>query len=385
MKQVLWLASWYPNSLDKFDGDFIQRHANAVALYCKVHVIYVKKDEQLKTNEQAVEIQELGNLTEEIIYYNSTKTGVGFIDRALSHQKYLKYAKEAVTKYMTVNGKPDLLHVHVAMKAGLLGLWAKKRLGLPFIVTEHWTGYLPNADRQLQSFSSVYQKMIKKVLLNAAVVTVVSEYLGKSIQGLLPVIKYQVIPNVVDTLVFYPSTSQQASTKASFIHISNMNFQKNTEAILEALSLVKNEFAFEMNVYGTASPKIIKLVEKLGLQDYVFIKGEVTQPILAEAIRQSDALLLYSRFETFGCVIIEANACGVPVIVSDIEVLHEIVQEGINGTFVPGENANALAQKLKQFILQKDNFVPIEIAKQAAAKYNYKAIGRQFFHLYNNI
>ena len=42
-KKILWLTSWYPNRMDEFDGDFIQRHAKAVALFCRVHVIFVVK------------------------------------------------------------------------------------------------------------------------------------------------------------------------------------------------------------------------------------------------------------------------------------------------------------------------------------------------------
>ena len=101
-------------------------------------------------------------------------------------------------------------------------------------------------------------------------------------------------------------------------------------------------------------------------------------------MQQCDALILYSRFETFGCVLIEANACGIPVVVSDLEVFHEIVEEGINGIFAAGDKSAVLAEKLKQFVLQRTNFDKSLIAKAAAEKYNYKKVGRQFFDLYKN-
>ena len=44
-KKILWLVSWYPNRNDKFDGDFIQRHARAAAIYHDVHVIFVTDTE----------------------------------------------------------------------------------------------------------------------------------------------------------------------------------------------------------------------------------------------------------------------------------------------------------------------------------------------------
>lgn len=96
-------------------------------------------------------------------------------------------------------------------------------------------------------------------------------------------------------------------------------------------------------------------------------------------------MILYSRFETFGCVLIEANACGIPVIVSNLQVFHEIVDEGVNGVFVEGENPAALAEKLKQFILQMNTFDKTAIARFTAEKYNYKRVGQQFLDFYKKI
>ena len=140
-----------------------------------------------------------------------------------------------------------------------------------------------------------------------------------------------------------------------------------------------------MNLYGPINPSLPALIIELGLQNQVFLKGEVSQEILSKAIQQSDALILYSRFETFGCVLIEANACGVPVIVSNLKVFHEIIEDGVNGFFVEGENGVALAEKLKEFILQKNTFDKTAIAASAAEKYNFKRVGLQFLNLYKKI
>ena len=71
--KYLWLTSWYPNRNDRFDGDFIQRHAQAVSTFCEIHVIHVQK-EQNKLGKHTAEINRNANLTENIIYYSSKKT-----------------------------------------------------------------------------------------------------------------------------------------------------------------------------------------------------------------------------------------------------------------------------------------------------------------------
>jgi len=380
--KVLWLASWYPGRLDKFDGDFIQRHARAVALNSDVFVIFVKKDIHLKINSCTTEIITSPNLTEKFIYYNPPKTGFSLFDKYLSYRDYNMHMRNAISDYVKNNGRPGLVHVHIAMKAGINALWAKKKWNIPFIVTEHWTAYLENADQQLSHYSSFFKNGLKQVLKKASAITVVSNYLGKSIQSSFPGIKYSVIPNVVNTDLFYPVQEQDAG-KIRFIHISSMNYQKNTEAIILALSLLKDDHPVELYLYGPVNPSLEALINDIGLQQIAFAQGEVSQEQLSKAIQQSDALILYSRFETFGCVLIEANACGIPVIVSDLQVFHEIIEEGVNGIFAEGENPAALAEKLRQFIAQKDHFNKNEIAAMAAKKYNYKKVGQQFIELYN--
>jgi glycosyltransferase involved in cell wall biosynthesis len=385
MKKALWLASWYPNKLSPFDGDFLQRHAKAVALYDKVHVIYIVKDEgKIITHYIKTEKTTNGNLTEEIIYYSSFKTGIKIFDKYFSQRKYSQLYQKAIYAYITSDGKPDLVHVQIAMKAGLAALWMKRKWGIPYIVSEQATIYLENADLQVNDYSLVFQRWQKKVLEQASMVTVVSHFLGKAIQRHFPVVKYEVIPNVVDTGIFYPAQKESPGI-TRFIHISNMNYQKNTEAILEALHLLKVKFSFEMYLYGTMNNVLQNLINRLQLQDHVFVMGEVSQPELAKAIQQSDALVLYSRFETFGCVLIEANACGIPVVVSDIEVFHELIEESRNGIFAEENKPLALAGKLETFILQKNSFNKNDIAEATASTYNFKKIGGLFTDLYTKI
>lgn len=383
--KVLWLASIYPSKLFPYDGDFIQRHARATSLFCEIEVLHVVKDEKgIVTQDVKEIITTTGQLTEKIIYYKPAKTSIRFVDRFLSSLKYKQLSRAAIKKYISENDKPAFLHLHIAMKAGLTALWAKRKYNIPYLLTEHWGGYLDEAVPSIRDYNSIYHYYWNKIITGAKASTYVSLYLEKFIERKYKVQNTQVIPNVVNTDIFYPVEKQPAD-RIRLIHISTMVYQKNPEAILQALALLKDEFAFEMYVYGPVTKLQIELMVKLGLEKQVLLKGEVPQEELAKSMQQCDALILYSRFETFGCVLIEANACGVPVIVSNLNVFHEIVEEGVNGIFVEGENPNALAQKIKEFAAQKDNFNKKAIAATAAEKYNYKKAGRQFFELYNKM
>ena len=383
--EIVVLPSWYPNKLDQFGGDFIQRHIKAISLYRTQYIIYVVKDEHGKISPAvSTEITSGENYTEKIIYYHIKKTGIKLLDKLFSQIKSNCIYRNELKEYVKLKGCPRLIHVHVAYKAGLAALWAKKKWGIPFILTEHWSIFLKEANFKIEQLPAIQQMAIRKILKHAAAVTVVSDWLGKAIQNIFPAINYRVIPNVVDHKIFFPEDKIETNVPY-FIHPSSMNYEKNVESILHAFCLLKkNKYDFVLNLFGPAPGILLKLVNELNLNDKIFFKGEVSQVVLAKEMQKSDALILYSRFETFGCVIIEAHAAGIPVIVSDIPVFHELVTENENGFFVKGNNPETLAIKLEEFILNKKVYDKNKIIN-SSLKYSYTTVGKQFVSLYNQV
>lgn len=385
--RILWLASWYPNRLEHFTGDFIQRHAKAASLYSNVQVIYVVRDTTGEvTKDVLVEEFNDGNLNEMIVYYHCHPVIPGFADKYFSFLKYKRVFKKAILRYMRKEGRPDLNHVHTGMKAGLLAMWLKRKFKIPYVVSEHWTGFLPEAKDNFENLPEVIKKNWKKLIWNASGVSVVSSYLADKMRAR---IKSQnpllIIPNVVNTAVFFPGRKQKKQF-TKFVHVSELNFQKNPENILKAFAMAKKSGGlFSLDIFGNPRSEVIAMVNELGLSDDVHFHGEVEQTALSVFFQQADALVLYSRYETFGCVIIEANACGLPVIVSDIPVLNEIVKEGENGVFVKGNGPQELAEKLLWFINGKIRFDAANIAATADKKYNYGEIGKRFYEWYKQV
>ncbi len=97
--------------------------------------------------------------------------------------------------------------------------------------------------------------------------------------------------------------------------------------------------------------------------------------------RESNALILYSRYETFGCVIIEANACGKPVIVSDIPVFHENVADGLTGVFVEPDNPGLLAEKMLLMATGHYLFDSDLIRRRAIDHYSFEKVGNNLPNL----
>jgi glycosyltransferase involved in cell wall biosynthesis len=285
---------------------------------------------------------------------------------------------------MKKNDRPDLLHVHVGMKAGAIAKWTKKVYNIPYLVSEHWTGFLAEATGKFRDLPWAYRKIWAQVMTYSNGVSAVSVYLLNALKKEFPGIHGRVIPNVVNSMVFNPSLNEPASLK--FIHVSGLSDFKNPEMIVEAMALVKKKYSgVQLEMIGSTRNEIVQLSKEKGLENNITFYDEMPQPVLARHIKNSKALILYSKYETFGCVIIEANASGIPVIVSDIPVFHEIVEEGENGFFVKPNDPAALAEKIITVIESQSLPGQAKLAGSILSKYGYATVAQKFVDWYREV
>jgi glycosyltransferase involved in cell wall biosynthesis len=221
--KILWLCSWYPNDTDPFDGDFIQRQALAVSTIHSIDVLHVHK--QLKSKGPAhYQKNEINtNFTEHIFYNRIRKRNFLFnIYGIFIH-----------TRFIRKNKRPDLIHVQVPMKSGIIALFYKWFYRIPYILTEHngyYNSYLPD---NFSKKSFLYRAITRSVIKHASVFTTVSKSLGEDINTWVLKKEFKVIPNVVDTRLFR-FIPKDIKDRFQFIHISNMVPLKNVKGIIEA-------------------------------------------------------------------------------------------------------------------------------------------------------
>src|SRR6478672_10908508 len=100
MIRALWLTSWYPNTLDAVNGDFIQRHARATALFCKVDVIHLEPDKNnILTNQVEISAETNGDLSETIVLYKLNRTFL--VGKLISFNRYVSLFKKQVLHYIS--------------------------------------------------------------------------------------------------------------------------------------------------------------------------------------------------------------------------------------------------------------------------------------------
>jgi glycosyltransferase involved in cell wall biosynthesis len=379
--RVLWLTSWYPNALNPFNGDFIQRHARAASLYNTVDVIHIEPDSQGKIRSTSVTRIKKDQLTETIVLLRLKK---GKQHVAFNQFTYLHAFNKQIKTYVEKYGVPDIIHVHVPVKAGLIGMYMKRKYGLPLVVTEH-AGIYQQGYNSILNKPLWFKRLTRLVFKTCDTFLPVSAHSGNGVNRLVTKKPFTIVPNTVDTRLFYFKPSS-TNSRFRFIHVSSMIETKNPEAIIHAFKKFSLEFTHaELVLIGRDDDKLQSLKESLHFKpDQLIIKGETAYENIALEMQAANAFVLFSRMENSPCVILEALCCGLPVISSNVGGINELIDNS-NGVLTDYYSVPDLYIAMKNVYRNYNLYNRRSIAEKAVAKYSYEAVGSQISDAYKKL
>jgi glycosyltransferase involved in cell wall biosynthesis len=380
-KRILWLVSWYPNRNDRFDGDFIQRHARAAAIDHDVHVIFVTDAEI--SGDSEVEWNYATGLTEQILYF---KRQPGWIGKIRKQYVWRRLFLKAVDDYILKNGAPACVHVHVPWKAGLIALALRKKFGWDFIVSEHWGIYNDIAEGNYFTQPFYIKNALKRIYKKAKAFVTVSKYAGDGVNKIVVPKTFSILPNVVDTTLFF--NKDEKYSRFTFIHVSNMVPLKNVEGLLQAFKILVNKVSspdVQLILVGNRNDEYLKKAKDLGLlHTSVFFRGEVPYTEVAKEMQLAHCLVVNSHIENSPCVIGEALCCGLPVIATRVGGIPEMVNP-CNGILIPPASPESLAHVMEQMMATYSNFNLSAISAEAKTRYSYAAVAKNLDSIYQTV
>ena len=382
-RNILLVASWLPNRTDEYTGDFILRHTFAIEPFANLKVLYIGKDDQLKNKKIDVQRQQENGVDVIRIYYAEFHSFIQPINQIVSFVRYFEAFFRALKILKNENFKIELVHCNVLFKSGLIGWWLKSFQNIPYIITEHWSIFMPE-DGFYEKQNFLFKFIAKKIANNANEILPVSNSLKKALinHGLQPK-KYEVVPNVVDTSVYFYHTKMAASN-FKFFHISSLLPSKNVEKLIRSFLEVKKKYSqVELHIIG-GEPNELSLFEKYFHDSAIKFYGIIPYQKIPELLKEADCFVLFSQFETFSCVVSESLCMGIPCISSKIGGPVDLINS-TNGCLVESENENQLAETMKWMIENQNFFDRRKIAEAASARYSYNAVGKQFAAIYEEI
>ncbi|MBI4712410.1 MAG: glycosyltransferase [Planctomycetes bacterium] len=374
--KILFIAGWYPTDENLAAGIFIRRHVKAVSLYNDVVVIYPERAKKpIKCLYEYSDRIEDGIRTIRLNYRRSPVPMTDFIFHCWGMLKIFR-------RLIKDGFRPDIIHLNVCF-AGVPAVILSKIYRIPLVITEHYSGFVG-----YPSLKGVNSQAARFVMKNAKVVLPVSEYLGRYIAGSMKPRRQCVIPNVVDTELFYPAhtpTQMQGAKKILFVGL--LEAVKGIPYLLRALDRLANkrdDFFLDIVGDGNYRAEYERLTAKLGLGDMVRFQGIRPKNEVAEFIRKCDFLVQPSLYETFGIAPYEALATGKPVIVSDLDAFREHLTNEM-ALFVPPKDVTALAQAIDYMLDHYQEYNPEQLAQYVRNKFSYEIIGTQFNNIYQSI
>ncbi len=381
--KVLFFSAWYPHRYDAMAGLFVRKHAEAVAAQGEdVAVFYLheitSRDaiHRVSTNDQWVE--QTTNGVHEYYYYYAAQNRL---------TAYLHFWQGFLQGYKRIQkswGTPDITQVNVLAKNAWCAYYLWKKYHIPYIVVEHWSGYLPaNGDYN----GWLHKRITQRIVHEAKSIHPVSPILLEAMQhhGLQNA-HYELINNVVDDFFFEDSgVRNQESGCFTFLHVSCFDeAAKNTCGILRAVAeLRKQHQDFRLIMVGTGQD--IQLAKdtatQLGLnEDVIEWTGEVTPQQVADYMRQSDCFVLFSNYENAPVVLSECLAIGLPIITSRVGFVPQVITEDV-GRIVESKDEKQLTETMSWMIDHIANFDPQTIRKHGY-EYSYEAVGKHLCAIY---
>jgi glycosyltransferase involved in cell wall biosynthesis len=221
-------------------------------------------------------------------------------------------------------------------------------------------------------------------LQSATAVIAVSTALGQIVEKFCSR-EIRIIPNLVNESEFPLKDSLDGPF--SFITIADLTFEKGLHILIEAIALCRSQGItprIEVVGKGPEEEKLKIRAEELGVAELISWKGRVNPDLISARLKNSNCLILPSRGETFGVVLVEALMSGLPVIATDCGGPRDIVND-LNGTLVAIDDASQLADAMKNMIINFNQYDGDLIRRQAIEKFGCAAVSNKLCSLYKEV
>lgn len=301
----------------------------------------------------------------------------------LSDEENLKEEVEALQFFLIEekNKKgfyPDLVHAHCSFKGGILAMEIQKKMGIPYVISEHLNPFL------LHHYSDFWKEKIKESFENAKAVLAVSEHQRQQIL----MHEFRCNPfstgNLVDDNRFTVATKNDNRTKFKGLIVTYYpNFIKDMETFFDAMQLLKNnnlQNEFHLTIIGGGEMKgelhenyYQRKIKELELGSFVSVIPSASREEMVKLIQASDFLISTSIAETFGVAICEAMLCGKPVISTKNGGVNDYATEE-NAILIPIRDALALQKAMLHLKGNYSNYDAQKIRNSISTKF-----GRQAF------
>jgi glycosyltransferase involved in cell wall biosynthesis len=245
--------------------------------------------------------------------------------------------------------RPDVIVAHAPV-AGMIDVVVGRTKQIPFVVTYHFASMVKGR-RLPDMLVRCYEKvLLPRAFCKARAIICASSFVQRS--ALIAPYSYKstVITPSVDTVFFRPQLQKVPGHRV--MHVGGLKtgeWHKGLDISLRVIAELKQKYSdVHLTVVGDGDNQACyeTLAEELGIASEVEFTGRLGGETLVSAYQSSDVLIMPSRKEPFGMVLLEAMACGIPVVASAVEGIPDVVDDGEGGFLVEPEDIGGFARRI---------------------------------------
>ncbi|MET0058944.1 glycosyltransferase family 4 protein [Dehalococcoides mccartyi] len=285
----------------------------------------------------------------------------------------------------------DLIHSHYWLSARA-GLVLSKHWNVPHLVMFHTLGKVKNRLMQAQVDPQLRLDAEQNIVQETDLIIASTQNEKEDLISLYQASadKIRVIPCGVNTNLFSLANRTESeavlglSQVPKALFVGRLEKLKGLDNLLRAVALIDSDM--ELMVVGGDEysqgerNRLEALAGELGISDKVKFYGAVRQDMLAGYYNAARVCVVPSYYESFGMVILEAMACGTPVISGRVGVAPDIICPGVNGCLTPGNQPEQLAGCMKEWLYQKE--IDRKAIREIAGKYAWQSVSAQVESVY---
>lgn len=384
---VLIIPSWYPKDRDDISGSFFREQAIALKKHGhQVGVVYpqlrsIRDWRSLFTGRTGLQTE-----TDELIHtFRWHGMAWSLREPFSSLDLWVNTGLKLYERYIKQYGKPDVIHAHSLLNAGVLASKIKKRFSVPFVITEHSTAYGAG------SVTPTLSQFARDAANHADARLAVSEPFAELLERYFGMDKgaWKALPNILGARFEAAPLADAAGNRDPFvfINISILTLRKGIDVLLKGFAKSsKNDGSTRLLIGGDGKQRHVleSLAEKLGISPQVEFLGSLSRDEVVRAVANSHAYVLTSHIETFGVAVVESLALGKPVIVTRCGGPESIVRIE-DGLVIPVNDENALASAMIAIKNKYDDYEGERIRQSCISRYGERAVVERLNVVYENV
>jgi glycosyltransferase involved in cell wall biosynthesis len=291
---------------------------------------------------------------------------------------YLLGALEVARRLRREGTPVDVLHAHIH-RMGWPAILAGRLLRRPVVISEH------SSEWPRRRITPAALRRARVAFRRAALVCPVNERLQHAIESYGVQARFRIVPNTVDTEVFTLASGAQREAPARLVNVARHLEVKGLDVLLRAFAAVaagRPKLKLELIGDGPLTPELQQLAAEL-VDEQVTFAGVAKPPEIAARLAASDVFVLSSLSENMPLAVLEALCCGRPVVATDVGGVSEAV--GADGALAQPGDVEGLAAAIESVLVNYDRFDHAEIARRAAERFSFDAVGRVWDEIYRSL